>query len=204
MILREAIKFAALPVLGSAVAFALNAPAAGVVLGVLAGFVVFFFRDPERAVPAHPAAVVAPADGRVVRLVEESHFDRAGRRLSIFLSLWDVHVNRAPVEGRILHIQYRPGRFRMAFRDAASEENEQNIVHLETPRGPVILWQIAGWVARRVVLWKGPGETVSRGERLGMIRFGSRVDLWLPEEAQIVVRVGEHVRAGSTVVAYWQ
>jgi len=175
----------------------------GIVFLLLGAFVSWFFRDPERTVPADPSAVVAPADGRVLEIVPEHLADRPGQRMSIFLAIWNVHVNRAPVAGRISDVQYRPGRFHMAMRSEASAQNEQNVIHLETPRGEIVFKQIAGWVARRVILWKKPGETVGRGERVGIVRFGSRVDLWLPPEAQIVVKPGDHVAGGSSIVARW-
>ena len=114
-----------------------------------------------------------------------------------------MHVNRAPVAGRIRKIEYRPGRFHAALRSRASVENEQNVIHLWTERGEIVFRQIAGWIARRILCWKGEGDPVVRGERVGMIRFGSRVDLWLPVEAEILVRPGQHVAAGSSVLARW-
>jgi phosphatidylserine decarboxylase len=173
------------------------------VLLLLAAFIAYFFRDPERAIPADPAAIVSPADGRVMEVVEESYDGRAGRRISIFLAIWNVHVNRAPVAGRIERIEYRPGKFYAAMRSRASVENEQNVIRLSTPRGEVIFKQIAGWVARRVVCWKKPGDQLATGERIGLIRFGSRMDVWLPDGAEIVVAPGEHVAGGSSILARW-
>jgi phosphatidylserine decarboxylase len=169
----------------------------------LGGFVLYFFRDPDRAVPADPAAVVAPADGRVVEIVEESWEGRAGRRISIFLSVWDVHIQRAPVAGQIRRVDYRPGRFYAALRSRASLENEQNLISIGSPRGEVMFKQIAGWIARRVLCWKAAGENVALGERVGMIRFGSRVDLWLPLEVEILIRRGQQVAGGATILARW-
>lgn len=203
MRIREAVKFGSLPAVLALWAWGVGYEQLGVLFGLLAAFVVYFFRDPERQVPSDPAVVVAPADGRVVQLVEESHEGQPGIRLSIFLSLWDVHVNRAPVGGRLARVERRSGRFHLAFRPEASVENEQSVLHFETDRGPLVVKQIAGWLARRVVVWKQEGDMVTKGERIGMIRFGSRVDLWLPQSVQVVVQPGEHVRAGSSVVAYW-
>jgi phosphatidylserine decarboxylase len=177
--------------------------AAGVFL-FLGLFVLYFFRDPRRVAPAEPDAVVSPADGRVVEIVDEPFEARPGKRISIFLSVWDVHVNRAPVEGVIRKVEYRPGRFYAALRSRASTENEQNVIHIASPRGDMVFKQIAGWIARRVLCWKSEGEPVAMGERVGMIRFGSRVDVWLPPEAQIVVRRGQHVAAGSDILARWK
>jgi phosphatidylserine decarboxylase len=175
----------------------------GVALVFLGLFVLYFFRDPERTPPQDAEAVVSPADGRVLEIVDEDFAGRPGRRISIFLSLWDVHVNRAPVAGRIRKLEYRPGRFYAALRSRASTENEQNVIHLETQRGEMVFKQIAGWIARRVLCWKREGDTVALGERVGMIRFGSRVDVWLPPEARIVVARGQFVAGGTSVLARW-
>jgi len=166
-------------------------------------FVFYFFRDPQRQAPADPDAIVAPGDGRVVVITEELFEGRPGRRISIFLSVWDVHVNRSPFAGTIRKVEYKPGQFYAAMRARASEENEQNIFTLETDRGTLVFKQIAGWIARRVVSWKVPGDAVATGERIGMIRFGSRMDVWLPMEAEIVTRRGQFVAAGSSVLARW-
>lgn len=167
-------------------------------------FVVYFFRDPEREIPSDPNLVVSPADGRVVEIVAEPFEGRAGQRLSIFLSVWNVHVNRAPVGGLITRLEYRPGRFYAALRARASAENEQNVIHIQTPGGEMVFKQIAGWIARRVVAWKKEGDTVLRGERVGMIRFGSRCDVWLPEGAEFEVKKGDMVAGGSTILARWK
>ena len=169
----------------------------------LGAFVLYFFRDPQRAIPQDPAAVVSPADGRVVEIVDEAWEGKPGRRISIFLAVWDVHVQRAPVAGTIRRVDYRPGKFFAAMRARASVENEQNVFVVSTPRGEIVFKQIAGWIARRVVSWKSPGDAVTRGERVGMIRFGSRVDVWLPPEAEITVRKGQHVAGGSDILARW-
>jgi phosphatidylserine decarboxylase len=170
----------------------------------MGAFVLFFFRDPERTPPSDPDAIVSAADGRVMEVVEERRGPNPGHRISVFLSIFDVHVNRAPVIGHIVAMEYRKGRFYAAMRGRASEENEQNVIHLSTERGEVVFKQIAGWVARRIVCWKAVGDSVTRGERVGMIRFGSRVDIWLPERVDILVRPGQHVAAGSSVLARWR
>jgi len=167
-------------------------------------FVLYFFRDPERTAPGDPAAVVSPADGRIVEILDEPLDNVAGSRISIFLSVWDVHVNRSPVAGTIRAVDYRPGRFHGALFARASKENEMNVIRMATPRGEMVFKQIAGWIARRVMCWKSPGDTVRAGERIGMIRFGSRVDVWLPREAAVTVRRGDKVRGGSSVLAQWK
>jgi len=176
--------------------------AAGVLI-FLGLFVFYFFRNPERTIPSDPAAVVSPADGHVVEIVEEPFDSVAGRRVSIFLAVWDVHVQRAPCAGRIQRVVYKPGKFYAAMRGAASEKNEQNVIYMETAKGRVVFKQIAGAIARRVICWKGEGEMAARGELVGMIRFGSRVDIWLPMETQIVVTRGQKVKGGESILAKW-
>jgi phosphatidylserine decarboxylase len=186
------------------VAAALGWRIPGAVLLFVCAGVAFFFRDPERLPPAEPGVVVSPADGRITDVSEETLGDCPGRRISIFLSIWDVHVNRSPMTGRVAEVEYRRGRFYNAMRSRASVDNEQNIIHLQTERGEMIFKQIAGAIARRVVCWKRPGETVKLGERIGLIRFGSRMDVWLPQDAEIVVRPGQHVAGGVSVLARWR
>jgi len=169
----------------------------------LAIFVFSFFRDPERVIPAEPGAIVSPGDGRVVVVTEEEDAGRPGKRISIFLAVWNVHVNRAPAAGVITKMEYRPGKFLAAMRERASMENEQNVFTLSTDAGEMVFKQIAGLIARRVVSWKKEGERVARGERIGLVRFGSRVDVWVPKDAEILVRVGENVKGGSSVLARW-
>ena len=173
------------------------------VLVFLALFVFSFFRDPDRLIPAEPAAVVSPADGRVVVVTEEENGGRPGQRVSIFLAIWNVHVNRAPASGTITKMEYRPGKFFAAMRARASLENEQNVFTLRTESGEMVFKQIAGLIARRVVSWKKQGEQVVCGERIGLVRFGSRVDVWLPKGAEILVKVGENVKGGSSLIARW-
>ncbi len=173
------------------------------VLVFLAAFVFSFFRDPERVIPGEAGAVVSPADGRVVVVTEEENAGRPGKRISIFLAIWNVHVNRAPAAGTITKMEHRPGKFLAAMREQASLENEQNVFTLATEAGEMVFKQIAGWIARRVVSWKKVGDTVARGERIGLVRFGSRVDVWVPKEAEILVKLGENVKGGSSVLARW-
>ena len=201
---KDGYKFAAAPVLFGAVALGFHWNWLGGVLLVLGAFVLFFFRDPERTIPSDPDLIISPADGRVMEVVEEARGVSPGRRISIFLSIFDVHVNRAPVAGRIEAMEYRKGRFYGAMRGRASEENEQNVIHVSTRRGEVVFKQIAGWVARRIMCWKAVGDPVTRGERVGMIRFGSRVDIWLPDRVEILVRPGQHVAGGSSILARWR
>jgi phosphatidylserine decarboxylase len=194
-----------LPLLAAGlVALVFGVPGGFVVGGLLiflALFVFSFFRNPNRKIPMEPGVVVSPADGRVVVVKDEANAGRPGKRISIFLAIWNVHVNRAPAAGTIQRLEYKPGKFLAAWAEKASLENEQNVFTLSSEYGEIEFKQIAGWVARRVVSWKKAGESVGRGELVGLVRFGSRVDLWLPEAAEIAVKVGDTVYGGSSVVA---
>jgi phosphatidylserine decarboxylase len=200
---KEGYYFGLVPLALGGVAFLAHWPFVGSLLMCLALFVFTFFRDPERTIPPEAGAVVSPADGRVVVVTEEENAGRPGKRISIFLAIWNVHVNRAPADGIIKKLEYRPGKFLAAMRERASLENEQNAITLSTDAGEMVFKQIAGWIARRVVCWKKEGERVARGERIGLVRFGSRVDLWVPREAEILVGLGDNVKGGSSVVARW-
>jgi phosphatidylserine decarboxylase len=173
----------------------------GVALTLLGLFVFSFFRNPDREIPGEAGLVVSPADGRVVVIKDEDLGGLPGKRISIFLAVWNVHVNRAPMAGTITRLDYRPGKFLAAWDENASLQNEQNIFIQATEYGEIVYKQIAGWVARRVVSWKKAGDTVERGERIGLVRFGSRMDVWLPGDAKILVQVGASVKGGSSVLA---
>jgi phosphatidylserine decarboxylase len=184
-------------------AFFLHWRLAAYLILFLALFVFSFFRDPDRVIPSEPGAIVSPGDGRVVVVQDEDYAGKPGKRVSIFLAVWNVHVNRSPAAGRITKMEYRPGKFVAAMRANASSENEQNVFTLSTDAGELVFKQIAGLIARRVVSWKKADDTVARGERIGLVRFGSRVDLWVPQQAQILVKVGQNVKGGSSVLASW-
>jgi phosphatidylserine decarboxylase len=200
---KEGYYFGLPPLVLGAVCFFLHWYAAATVLVFLALFVFSFFRDPERVIPVEPGAVVSPGDGRVVVVTDEENAGRPGKRISIFLAVWNVHVNRSPATGTITKMEYRPGKFLAAMRERASVENEQNVFTLSTDAGEMVFKQIAGWIARRVVSWKKAGDKVLRGERIGLVRFGSRVDMWVPQEAEILVKVGQNVKGGASVLARW-
>ena len=194
---REGIHYAvALTAAGGLVSY-WTYPASGAPLFLLAAFCLYFFRDPERTAPAGPVAV-SPADGKIVAIRHEP----AGRsRLSIFLNIFDVHVNRSPIAGAIVDVRYRRGRFLAANRPEASLQNEQNSVTVEGNGTRVVFHQIAGLIARRVIFYKKPGDVVAAGERVGLIKFGSRVDVLLGPEWELSVREGERVKAGASVLA---
>jgi phosphatidylserine decarboxylase len=175
----------------------LAGPAYGLPLWVLGAFCLYFFRDPEREIPEGDV-VVSPADGRVLAVRP----DGPGRaRISVFMNVFDVHVNRAPIGGRITEVSYQKGRFLVASREQASTQNEQNLVVVEGGGSRVEFRQIAGLIARRIVCYKKAGDEVARGERIGLIKFGSRVDLWLGPEWSVEVKEGDRVKAGSSVLA---
>ena len=177
---------------------------AGVLLTIIAGWVVWFFRDPERTGPRGAQYVIAPADGRVILItdVDEPAFMK-GRvtRVSIFMNVFNVHVNRYPVSGTVKYVQYNPGKFLNAAVEKSSLENEQRSVGIESGPYRILVRQIAGLIARRIVTYSRTGERVEQGERMGLIRFGSRVDIFLPTDAQVRVKIGELTTAGTTVVA---
>lgn len=166
---------------------------------------VYFFRDPERIAPAAPGDVLSPADGKVIG-IESLDGDKSPTgepcwKISIFMSVFDVHVNRIPYDGLVADINYRPGAFLSADTDKASSANERNSVTLQIESGrTVVVAQIAGLIARRISCWIGKGERVSRGQRFGLIRFGSRVELYLPDDVRIHVNLRQRVRAGITLI----
>jgi phosphatidylserine decarboxylase len=169
----------------------------------LGGFFAYFFRDPERDVPAAPGLVVSPADGRVmIAGPTDGRWAPPGEwtQITIFLSPIDVHINRTPVEGRITKIEYRPGRYLPAYQEDASG-NELNEIWIESHGRPVVVRQIVGVLARRIVCRVAEGQVLDRGERIGLMKFGSRMDVFLPPDVELVVRVGQHVVAGETVLA---
>lgn len=183
-------------VLASA-AFALVSPVPAVVMAVLAVLVIWFYRDPDRTAPEEDGLFVSPADGRVVEISEAEHpFTGPSVKVGIFMNVLSVHVNRAPCMGRVDYLEYVPGRKIAAFAPKASEVNERNLVGLSTPYGPVLMVQIAGLLARRIVCRLRRGEVLEAGQRYGMIRLGSRVDIYLPKDVRLSIKHGDKVRAG--------
>jgi phosphatidylserine decarboxylase len=167
----------------------------------LAAFMAYFFRDPNRAITTDADTVVSPADGRVTRVEKLSPDDPDSPNVvSIFLSPFDVHINRAPIAGKVVDVTYTKGRFMIATRDEASLVNEQNALTIQGERLTVVCKQIAGVLARRIVCWKKPGDVLGLGERFGLIKFGSRTDLILPREVKIEVEIGARVRGGSSII----
>jgi len=203
-IARQGYPFIAGGLAGIALFFWLDFPLGWGIFGLLTLFVISFFRDPERQSPQEEGAVLSPADGRIL-LVEEKEMTpfstRSAIKISIFMSVFNCHVNRIPVSGKIEKVFYRTGKFYSANLDRASAQNEQNALLLFTKEGHEIsVVQVAGLIARRIVCWVNQGETIKRGERFGLIRFGSRVDLYLPASTRIRIQRGDKVKAGLTII----
>jgi phosphatidylserine decarboxylase len=203
-----------LPMVSDGYYYALALVGAAVLVGWLAGpvwalpacplavFFLWFFRDPERVVPDSVGAVVSPGDGKVTDVSSVLFDGMARTRISIFLSVFDVHVNRSPVAGVIREVRYQKGKFLNAMNPASAEHNEQNMVTVEGDGQTVVFKQIAGLLARRIVFDKNVGDPVRRGERVGLIKFGSRVDVLLDASADLQIKVGDRVKGGSSVLAY--
>jgi phosphatidylserine decarboxylase len=173
-------------------------------LVVLIGYTFYFFRDPDRTVPMETSAIVAAADGTVTDIIEVDEPDvlkTKTRRVGIFLSIFDVHTNRAPIDGRIIYRQHREGLCVDARRTDCSDKNEAMTWGFENPRATIVVRQLTGAIARRIVAWSDVGDEVVKGDRFGMIRFGSRTEVYLPLAATVLVKVGEHVAGGSTIIA---
>jgi phosphatidylserine decarboxylase len=168
---------------------------------LLGAFCLWFFRDPERQIPQTPGAVVSPGDGKVTDVATVTSAGTSQNRISIFLSVFDVHVNRSPIAGVIRDVRYQRGKFLNAMAANSADENEQNIVTVEGEGHTVVFKQIAGLIARRIIFTRKVGDPVARGERIGLIKFGSRVDVLLDREAHIQVKVGDRVRGGASVLA---
>ena len=198
MIVSTGLYYAAFLVGGGLLLGFFTRPWAAIPFAILAVFCLWFFRDPERTAPNGPGLAVSPADGKVVLIRPEPD----GRtRMAIFLNVFDVHVNRSPIAGQVKSVKYKAGKFLVASEVAASVENEQNTLVVEGEGGNLEFSQIAGLIARRIVCDKKPGDAVQRGERIGLIKFGSRVDLLFGPEWTLAVKVGERVTAGETVIA---
>ena len=196
LIAREGMPFFLLPLIMGLLCLVLGWFIWGGLLALVGFLLGSFFRDPERTIPQQPGLIVSPADGKVIRLSQSTH----GTVVGIFLSVLNVHVNRAPIGGAIRAQEYRPGKFLMAFSDRASVENEQMVWQIEG-EDAVTFRLIAGWVARRIVAWKREGDIVGRGDRIGLIKFGSRAEITIPPGFAVVVSRGDRVRGGSSILA---
>jgi len=197
--------FYALPLIAAGLVLGwLTNPAWAIIPFLLAIFFLWFFRDPERAIPQEAGAVVSPGDGKVTDVSTVTTGNEKQTRISIFLSVFDVHVNRSPVGGVIRDIRYQRGQFLNAMNQLSAEQNEQNIVTMEADGHKIVFKQIAGLLARRIVFNPKVGDRLERGQRVGLIKFGSRVDLLVDASARVNVKVGDRVRGGASVLAYVQ
>jgi len=195
--------FYAAPLLAAAVLLGwLTRPAWAILPCLLAFFFLWFFRDPERAVPREAGAVVSPGDGKVTDVATVNLGNEKQTRISIFLSVFDVHVNRSPIAGVIRDVRYQRGQFLNAMNKVSAEQNEQNIVTIENEGQKVVFKQIAGLLARRIVFYPKVGDYLERGQRVGLIKFGSRVDVLLDGSVRVSVKVGDRVKGGASVLAF--
>ncbi|MCG6551318.1 MAG: phosphatidylserine decarboxylase family protein [Candidatus Magnetominusculus sp. LBB02] len=207
------LKFApeGIPFIGGAIAVTVAVFAAlrnwlTVIPFVITLFMFYFFRDPERITPTDEGAVISPADGKILlvaEVMEQEILGREVRKISIFMSPLNVHVNRAPCDGEVVSVKHTPGSFKKAFLDEASLHNDNIAMLLKTKKGDILLRQIAGSVARRAVCRVKPGDTLKQGQRYGIIKFSSRVDIYLPLSARVIVKPGDIVLSGETVIARW-
>jgi len=194
---RDAYRFAIPLLLLSILFFYLHLPYLAILLLILTAFICYFFRNPNRLIPEGTNLIVSPADGKVVKI---SQMESGEQTISIFLNIFNVHVNRSPISGELERIEYKRGKFKVAFDEEASSVNEQNILTISNPDSRIVVKQIAGLIARRVICWKKRGQHLQRGELIGLIRFGSRVDVVLPARAKILVAVGDRVYGGSSIL----
>ena len=199
-IVREGFPYIFVPLLLAVAATVFGLWYVGLLLLLLTLFMAFFFRDPKRNPPNDPNVVVSPADGRVTRIESAAGQTNSPTLISIFLSPLDVHINRAPIPGKIVDVVYSPGKFLMATNEQASVVNEQNALTIQGEKITVVCKQIAGILARRIVCWKHTGDRLKLGERFGMIKFSSRTDVLLPANVKVTVAEGDRVRGGITVI----
>jgi phosphatidylserine decarboxylase len=206
-IAREGIPFMLVGAGLTGIFFILDLPGLAIPFAVLTSFITFFFRDPKRKLVNREKAVLTPADGKIISIEKlangDNRFKDTAIKLSIFMSIFDAHINRIPIAGKIDQLIYHPGKFFSANLDKASLYNENNVIMLETDkREKIVFVQVAGLIARRIACWVKPGDCVKAGQRFGLIRFGSRLEVYLPPDSIITVRKGEKVKAGQTVLGY--
>ena len=198
---RDGIYYALGMVLVAAMLWWLAAPLWALVPLLFALFFLWFFRDPERAIPPEPGLIVSPADGKVTDVSGIQFNGKPCTRVSIFLSVFDVHVNRSPINGTVRDVVYKPGKFLNAMDSASADDNEQSVVTMEGQGMTLVFKQIAGLLARRIVFNHKPGDSLSRGQRVGLIKFGSRTDVIFPGPAELSVKVGDRVKGGCSILA---
>lgn len=205
---KEGYPFIGFAVFCTVVLALLGLPFATAISFIVATFILCFFRDPERFVPERSDALVSPADGKIIHVEKLSENPFTGGeviKISVFMNVFNVHVNRTPFNGKVEKVVYKPGKFYSADSEQGGLKNEYCATVISTPQGKTLAFvQIAGLIARRIVCWLEPGDLVARGRRFGLIRFGSRVDLYLPLETDVVIKEGDKVRAGETILGYLQ
>jgi phosphatidylserine decarboxylase len=199
---RDGYYYGAVLIAAAAVVAWLTRPSWAIIPLILAAFFLWFFRDPERVIPSEAGAVVSPADGKVTSVATVKVGSETFKSISIFLNVFNVHVNRSPVSGIVRGARYESGKYLNAMNPASAEQNERNTVTIEGEGQRVIFKQIAGLLARRIVFTKQVGDSVRRGERVGLIKFGSRTDVLLDPSAEVAVKVGENVKGGSSILAF--
>lgn len=206
-IAREGYPFLFISAAFAITAFVLGWVVPGIAITLLFVFIVYFFRNPERVIPQDSGLILAPADGRIIRIEtvpDAPHLGGPATKVSIFMSVFNVHINRMPMRATIEKVLYRPGKFFVASLDKACKHNEQNTLVLKDEGGRrMAMTQIAGLVARRIVCYMRPGDSRNAGDRFGLIRFGSRVDLYLPQPHSVDIAVGDRVKGGSSVIGRW-
>jgi phosphatidylserine decarboxylase len=198
---RDGIYYALGMLVVAAVLWWLAAPLWAVLPLLFAVFFLWFFRDPERVIPADPGLIVSPADGKVTEVAAVEFDGKPCTRISIFLSVFDVHVNRSPIAGMIQDVVYKPGKFMNAMDSACADHNEQTVITVQGENMTLVFKQIAGLLARRIVFRPKVGDTLTRGQRVGMIKFGSRTDVIFPATATVNIKIGDRVKGGSSVLA---
>lgn len=171
---------------------------------ILLVFFLIFFRDPERAIPPYENVAVSAADGKVVEIKDEEFEGEVYKKVSVFMNIFNVHVNRMPVSGKVVKVVHKPGKFLTADKPESSFENEQNIIYIESKYGQIVVKQVAGFLARRTVCYANEGDKLLMGDRLGIIKFSSRVDHYFPAHTSIVVNINDHVKAGETVIGRFE
>jgi len=204
---REGIPFILIGIGFTSILLIINRESLAIPLAVLTLLTIYFFRDPERTHITNEKAVLTPADGKIISIDKlnnvDNHFKDKAIKISIFMSIFNAHINRIPLSGKIAQLSYHPGKFFSANRDKASLYNEHNIVTLETyNRKKIVFVQIAGLIARRISCWVSKGDYVETGQRFGLIRFGSRLEVYLPPDSTLIVEKGEKVKAGQTIIGY--
>ena len=199
---RDGYYYGAVMIVAAVLVAWLTRPSWAIIPLLLAAFFLWFFRDPERVIPSEPGAVVSPADGKVTSVATVNVNGETFKSISIFLNVFNVHVNRSPVSGIVRGAHYECGKYMNAMNPACAEQNERNTVTIEGEGHRVIFKQIAGLLARRIVFTKQVGDSVRRGERVGLIKFGSRTDVLFDASAEVAVKVGENVKGGSSILAF--